>query len=119
MGKFCLGVFSLRFGRRLLGALILLLSVAGVSAHAASNQGSAALHIQVTVVPTVQAATTQQSATSGTGAVSYNLQPSSAPKMTSQVTVQQISASGASSSAKAASQSETGAVLKTTTIVPE
>lgn len=119
MGKFCLSTISLSHPGRLLGCLVLLLGLVALPAYAASKQASAVLHIQITVVPTVQAATAQPSATSPTGSVTYNLQPPTAPKMTSQVTVQPVSISGTASGVKSNGQSGNGAVLQTTTLVAE
>ena len=118
MGKLCLMAIPVSSVRRLISSSILVLSLAGLPAQAASNQARAALHIQVVVVPTVQTTEAQPSATTTTGSISYNLQPSTAPKMSSQVTVQPISQSGRMGSGTTG-QSRTGAVLKTTTIFPE
>ena len=118
MSKFRLSAVSLAYLRLLFVCGVLLLGLAAFPAHAASNQASAALHIQVTVVRTVQAIAAQPNATSSAGSVSYNLQPTTAPKMTSQVTVQQISTPGAAS-VKSDGKSGKGAVLQTTTVIVE
>jgi hypothetical protein len=118
MGKLCLAVVS-GYPQRLIGGAVLLSVLAGVPARAASNQATAILRIQVTVVPTVQAANTHAPAGNASAPITYDLQPSSTPRMTSQVTIHQISTTGTTSSLKAAGQSATGAVLQTTTIVPE
>lgn len=118
MGKFCLAAVSPSYRQRLPVGAVLVLVLAGVPVQAASNQASAVLHIQVTVVPTVQAASTQPSATTSNGTITYTLQPS-APKMASQVTVHQISTTSTTSDAKAGGEPAKGAVLLTTTTVPE
>ena len=118
MGKFCLPVVWWHPQRLLVGA-VLLSVLAGGPAGAASNQAAAALHIQVTVVPTVQAATTHAPAGNANAAITYNLQPSSTPRMTSQVTIHQTSTTGTISGVKADGQPANGAVLQTTTVVPE
>lgn len=117
MGKFCLPTVWLRFHR--LGCVVLLLGLAGVPTYAASNRASAVLHIQVTVVPTVQTTTQQPTVTSPTGSVAYNLQPPTAPKMTSRVTVQPVSTSGTTTDVKSSDRSGKGAVLQTTTVIAE
>lgn len=114
MVRFCQRAVALFSRRRLLGSLLLLFSLAGLPANPASNQASATLHIQITVVPVVQTSAMQPIANSS-GAVTYKLQPSTASKMTSQVTVQKISANAGGQSA----QSGKGAVLQTTTLVAE
>jgi len=118
MAKFCRAAVSPVFLRLLLGCGVLVLSLAGSPAHAASNRASAVLHIQVTVVRTIQAIAAEPNATSPTGSVNYNLQPTTAPKMTSQVTVQQISTPG-TASVKGERQSGKGAVLQTTIVIVE
>lgn len=115
MVGFCQRAVALFSRRRLLGSLLLLFSLAGLPANAASNQASATLHIQITVVPVVQTSAMQPIANSS-GAVTYKLQPSTASKMTSQVTVQKISANAGSGQS---AQSGKGAVLQTTTLVAE
>ena len=114
MGKFCLVSVPESYVRRLFGCA-LLVTLAGLPAHAASNHARAVLHIEVTVVPTVQASTAQLSATTPTGSVTYNLQPPTASKMTSQVTVQPISTQNANRSG----QSTKGGMLQTTTFIIE
>lgn len=116
MGKFCLAAVSLSHLRRLIGCVLLLI-LAGFPAHAASNHASAVLHIQITVVPTVQTATSQPSSTSPTGSVTYNLQPATTPKMTSLVTIRPISTSGDTQNANRSRQSTKRAVLRTTTVI--
>ncbi|HKO19862.1 MAG TPA: hypothetical protein VJU82_13335 [Acidobacteriaceae bacterium] len=118
MGKFCLPAVWLRRFQRL-GSVVLLLGLAGMPTYAASNRASAVLHIQVTVVPTVQTTTSQPTVASPTGSVAYNLQPPTAPKMTSLVTVQPVSTSGTTSGLKSSDQSGKGAVLQTTTVIAE
>ncbi len=117
MGKFCLPI-SLCSARRLIPYSLLLVGVAGISAQAASNRASAVLHIQVTVIPAVQTTTSQPNTTGSTSSVTYILQPVTAPRMTSQVTVQQISTSGPGAGSNSGQSAKT-AVLKTTTVVPE
>lgn len=118
MGKFCLPAVSLSRVRRLFGCGVLLLGLGGFAAHAASNQASAALQIQVAVVGTVQMAATQPNTATSNGSVTYDLQPTNAPKMTSQVTVQQISTPGAVS-VNSYGQSGKGAVLQTTIVIAQ
>ena len=118
MGKFCLAVVW-RHPQRLIVGAVLLSALAGVPAGAASNQATAALHIQVIVVPTVQAATTHAPAGNASAPITYHLQPSSTPRITSQVTVHQISTSGTIRRGKADGQPAIGVALQTTTVVPE
>lgn len=115
MGKFCLAAVSLSHLRRLIGCVLLLI-LAGFPAHAASNHASAVLHIQITVVPTVQTATSQPSSTSPTGSVTYSLQPATTPKI-SLVTIRPISTSGDTQNANPSGQSTKRAVLQTTTVI--
>ena len=119
MGKFCLAAVSLSYLGRLSGCLVLLLGLAGLPAFAASRQASAVLHIQITVVPTVQAPNAQLTPTSPSGPVTYNLQPTTTPKMTSQVTVQPVSTSDPANRVKSGANSGKGAVLQTTTLIVE
>ena len=117
MGKFCLSAVPLVY-QRLLLCEVLLLGLVGFPVHAASDQASAVLHIQVTVVRTVQTAAAQPNAATSNGSVTYNLQPPTALKMTSQVTVQRISILSAQA-VKSDGQSGNGAVLRTTTVIVE
>lgn len=119
MGKFCLAAVSLSYLVRLSGCLVLLLGLAGLPAHAASRQASAVLHIQITVVPTAQAPNAQLSPTSPRGSVTYNLQPATTPKMTSQVTIQPVSTSDTANRVKSGANYGKGAVLQTTTLIVE
>ena len=118
MGKFCLPAVWLRRFQRL-GCVVLLVGLAGLPAYAASNRASVVLHIQLTVVPTVEAMTQQPTVATPTGSVTYNLQPPTALKMTSPVTVQPMSTWGTTSGVKSSGQPGKGAVLRTTTVVAE
>jgi hypothetical protein len=119
MSKISLPALSPSCVRHVLVVPVLLFGLAGISAQAASNQGSAVLHIQITIVPTIQAPTTQPSPSTITRAVAYNLGPAMAPKMTTQVTFKPMLTPGTESPQNSSNQSETGAILKTITLVPE
>ena len=118
MVKFCLsGVWRSSPRHLLVGAVLFFMP--SVQSHAASNQATAVLHIRVTVVPTVQAANTYASASNASAPVTYHLQPSLTVRMTSQVTLHQISTMGTISGVKADGRRANGGVLQTTTVVPE
>ncbi|GEM_PF-3093279 len=118
MGKFCLAkVWSAR-QEGLLGCALLLVAL-GAPAEAASNQTGAVLHIQVTVVPTVHAATAQQSTSNRNAPVVYDLQPSSTTQMTSQVTGHSVVPKRIARRVKSSGKPASGAVLQTTTVVAE
>ena len=118
MGKFCLPAVTLSYLPRLFGCGVFIFGAVGFPAHAASNPASATLHIQVTVVRTVQTAAAQPNAATSNGSVAYNLQPPTAAKMAWQVTVQQISTPG-SESVKSDGHSGKDAALQTTTVIVE
>ncbi len=119
MGKFCLAKLCRARQRGLLGCALLLFVAFVASAHAAPNQASAVLHIQVTVVPTLQAATAQPSVSNESAPVTYNLQPSSTTKTTSQVTLRSVEPKRTASRVKSSGKPAKGAVLQTTTVVAE
>ena len=125
MGKFCLTLWSFP-GRRSLfvSGLVLwatLSNVGVLEAGAESNRAAASLHIQITVVPTVQTMTVDSKSIGSTAAVTYDLQSKTAPTLTQQTTTRSITPSDQYGTPTSASSKENQmpAVLETLTIIPK
>ena len=122
MSKICVSA-ALAFSRRSLISAGLLLGILtlNLSAFAASNQANATLHIQVVVIPTVQAASASLPMRTSIqdGSAMYSLQPSSATNMTYHVTLRQLSSDELDGGPVSSPSAGRTVLVQTTTIVAQ